>query len=137
MIRKELNLHKRLRMIGIVILLVGLISAVGIFVIAERSAASAVGYDIVDGQAYAISPGSSKRYVHDLEMYGGKAAVMADEFNRWFNGLWQGTPLAYTIAFLSIVTSLGFFFVASRTGDDIHYKDTQSEITGSEEHRHE
>ncbi len=137
MTRKDLNPQKRLRMIGIVILLVGLISAVAIFVIAERPAASAVGYDIVDGQAYAISPGSSKRYVHDLEMYGGKAAVMADEFNRWFNGLWHGTSLAYTIAFLSIGTSLGFFFVASRMGDDIHYEDTQSEVTDREEHRHE
>ncbi len=137
MIRKELNPQKRLRMTGIVILLVGLISAVAIFIIAERSAASAVGYDIVDGQAYAISPGSSKRYVHDLEMYGGKAAVMADELNRWFNGLWQGTSLAYTIAFLSIGTSLGFFFVASRIGDDGHLEDTQSEIPDSEEHRHE
>ncbi len=137
MIRKERNPQTRLRMIGIVILLIGLISAAAIYIITERSAASAVGYDIVDGQAYAISPGSSKRYVHDLEMYGGKAAVMADEFNRWFNGLWQGTSLAYTIAFLSIVTSLGFFFVASRTGDDIHYEDTQSEVTDREEHRHE
>jgi hypothetical protein len=118
MIWKNIQPQTRLRIIGTVILLLGLISSVAIYIATEQAAASAVGYDIVDGQAYAIPPGSSKRYVHDLEMYGGKAAVMADEFNRWFNGLWQGTSLAYTVAFLTIVTSLGFFFVAGRTGDD-------------------
>jgi hypothetical protein len=111
---KNLKPQKRLRIIGGIILLVGLISAIAVYLVAEQSAASAVGYDFIDGQAYGISPGSSKRYVHDLEVYGGKAAVLADDFNRWFSGLWQGTSLAYTIAFLSTVTALGFFFVAGR-----------------------
>jgi hypothetical protein len=105
-------------MIGIVVLLVGLISAFVIFIIAKRQVSDAVGYDFIDGQAYGISPGSSKRYVHDLEVYGGKAAVMADELNRWFIGLWQGTTLAYTIAFIAVITSWGFFFVAGRIAEN-------------------
>ena len=104
-------------MIGIVVLLVGLISAFVIYIMAERRVADAVGYDFIDGQAYGISPESSKRYVHDLEVYGGKAAVMADAFNRWFSGLWQGTSLAYTIAFIAAITSWGFFFVAGRIAE--------------------
>jgi len=114
---KELEPQKRLRIIGAVILFTGLVSAAAVYLIAEREAANAVGYEFIDGQAYAISPETSKRYIHDLQMYGGTAAVMADEFNRWFNGLWQGTSLAYTIAFLSTITALGFFFVASRAGE--------------------
>jgi hypothetical protein len=113
--------QKRLRITGSLILLVGLVSSTAIYIIAEQSASNAVGYDFINGQAYAISPGSSKRYVHDLEVYGGKAAVLADEFNRWFSGLWQGTTLAYTIAFLSMFTALGFFFVARRTEEHEAY----------------
>ncbi len=120
---KKLEPHTRLRFIGVVILTVGLISAVTIYIMAEKTAASAVGYEMIDGQAYAISPESSKRYIHDLEVYGGKAAVMADELNRWFNGLWHGTSLAYTIACIAVVSSLGFFFVAGRTEE---YDDDES-----------
>lgn len=54
----------------------------------------------------------SKRYVHDLELYGGKANVIADKFVRWFEGLWHGQALAYTVAFLTVVISAGYFIVA-------------------------
>ncbi len=118
MVWDNLESRTRLRIIGALILIVGLASAGAVYLTAEKSAADAVGYEMIDGQAYPISPASSKRYVHDLEVYGGKAAVMADELNRWFSGLWQGTSLAYTIAFLAIVASLGCFFVASLTLDD-------------------
>ncbi len=115
---KNLRPRTRLRIVGGVILLIGLVSAVVVYVLADRAADNAVGYDMVDGQAYAVSPGSSKRYIHDLEMYGGKAAVMADELNRWFAGLWQGTSLAYTIGIIAATASFGFFFVAARIEGD-------------------
>lgn len=56
----------------------------------------------------------SKRYVHDLELYGGKANVIADQFARWFDGLWHGQSLAFTVAFLTVVISVGYFLVATR-----------------------
>jgi len=45
----------------------------------------------------------SKRYLHDLEVYGGQANVLAAEFREWFAGLWYGENLAYTIAALTLI----------------------------------
>ena len=47
---------------------------------------------------------SSKKYLHDLEVYGGKANVLAAEFREWFTGLWFGKNLAITIAVLTLLT---------------------------------
>jgi len=54
----------------------------------------------------------TKQYVHDLELYGGKANVLATEFGKWFNGLWHGKSLAFTLAIITILISLGLFLVA-------------------------
>lgn len=109
---KELERHTRHNITGVLILLVGLAGAVAIYITAEQAAADAVGYDLAAGNAYGISPESSKRYIHDLELYGGKMAVMADEMNRWFNGLWRGTNLAFTVACIAVVVAAGFFLAA-------------------------
>ena len=45
----------------------------------------------------------SKKYLHDLEIYGGQANVLAAEFREWFSGLWYGTNLAWTIAVLTLL----------------------------------
>jgi hypothetical protein len=55
---------------------------------------------------------NSKMYIHDLEVYGGKANVLADEFRRWFDSLWQGKSLASTVACITIFISFGLAFVA-------------------------
>jgi hypothetical protein len=47
-------------------------------------------------------------------LYGGKAAVVVDDFSRWFIGLWHGKSLAFTVAVISIFISLVFFFAANR-----------------------
>jgi len=49
------------------------------------------------------NPLETKKYVHDLELYGGKANVMAAEFREWFAGLWYGRNLAYTTAVISVL----------------------------------
>jgi hypothetical protein len=46
----------------------------------------------------------SKKYLHDLEVYGGQANVLAAEFREWFSGLWYGENLAYTIAALTLLS---------------------------------
>jgi hypothetical protein len=66
------------------------------------------------GQAYTVSPGNSKTYIHDMEVFGGRSAVLADGFRRWFSGLWRGRSLALTIACATVLTAAGFFLVAAR-----------------------
>jgi hypothetical protein len=52
---------------------------------------------------------NSKAYRHDLELYGGKINVLADEFMRWFDGLWHGKALASTLAVITPLVAAGFF----------------------------
>ena len=48
-------------------------------------------------------PLDSKKYIHDLQVYGGTANVLAAEFREWLAGLWYGKNLAYTIAVLTLM----------------------------------
>lgn len=98
----ETDLQTRLYMIATVILLVGLGSAALIYLTAGNAAESAALYDFE----------YSKRYIHDLEVYGGKMNVLMDQFLRWFDGLWHGRSLAVTVACISVLTSFVIFFVA-------------------------
>lgn len=54
----------------------------------------------------------SRRYVREIERIGGKAAVFANDMNRWLASLWQGRTLAYTIALITAAVALGWFLVA-------------------------
>ena len=101
------------KLISVIILLVGLGSAVLIYQTADADLSSVLGYEMAGGSVYPITPENSKIYKHNLELYGGKAAVLADEFRRWFEGLWHGKSLAFTVAFITIFVSLGTFFVAN------------------------
>jgi hypothetical protein len=86
------------------VLVLGLASALGIYLAADEAASSA---------ALAEMRGS-KPYVHQLERFGGKAAVLFDEFNRWFAGLWEGRQLGITVAWITIFIATGLFLVARR-----------------------
>ena len=109
---KTMNLPTRLYLISAIILLVGLSSSVWIYLSAGDDSESVLGYEISGGQAYLVSPENSKKYVHDLKVMGGSAAVVADQFSRWFIGLWHGKSLAFTVACIAGFISLGFFFAA-------------------------
>ena len=54
-----------------------------------------------------------KKYRRELAVYGGNANVVAADFMDWFNGLWHGRALGGTVAVLTILTALGFRFVAA------------------------
>ena len=118
--RKGAGLRVSINILSAVILLAGLGTAVFVYQTADTDAGGALGYQIIGGTIYPIMPENTKIYRHDLEVYGGKAAVLADDFRRWFNGLWQGKTLAFTIAVITILVSLTGFFTArhlpSRTG---------------------
>jgi hypothetical protein len=111
---RKSQMHKRLfHLLSAGILLVGLSGAVLIYQQADRDERAALGYEAADGSVYPIMPEDSKRYLHDLEQYGGMANVLADEFRRWFVGLWQGKSLAFTVACISMVLSLAVLYAAN------------------------
>lgn len=55
-------------------------------------------------------PEDTKRYLREMERYGGKANVVASEIREWFVGLWHGRSLAFTVATLSVLLALAFLF---------------------------
>ncbi|MGE5232761.1 MAG: hypothetical protein ACM3OB_01530 [Acidobacteriota bacterium] len=99
---KSLEPRERLRAIGTGILLLGLASALVIYLVASVAPAGPLGDQI-----------GSKLYLHQLEVYGGKANILQDRFLRWFDGLWHGRELAGTVAFLTLLTFLGIRFATS------------------------
>jgi len=101
------NLQTRLYLVSAIILVVGLGSAILIYLTAKSDSYSVLGYE------------DSKTYIHDLELYGGKANVLANEFMRWFGGLWHGKSLAFTVACITIFISLGLSFVANHLLSDL------------------
>jgi hypothetical protein len=108
----KLPIHIRLYLIGAVILIAGLIAAVVICINTSDEADDALAYGNTDASVFAVMPKESKLYNYQLERVGGKSAVLAAELDDWFNGLWQGKQLGYTIAFLSAAAALGFFMFA-------------------------
>lgn len=107
------DLHTGLNLISVIILLVGLGSAILIYQRAGNDANRVLGYEERDGSLYPIMPEDSKQYLRDLELYGGKANVLADEFRRWFVGLWHGKSLAFILACTTIFISFGVFYAAN------------------------
>jgi hypothetical protein len=102
---------------GIVILALGLTAAAVVYATAGNESGNATGYEIVNGVVYPIASEDTKLYRHDLERYGGKMAVITDEFGNWFARLWHGKSLAYTIAVVSVVLAAAVFLVAYWAAD--------------------
>jgi hypothetical protein len=95
----------RLQLGAFVVLVVGLAGALGIYLAAEDA----------PGSAALSEMHGSKPYVHQLERFGGKAAVMFDQFNRWFAGLWEGRELGITVACITIVVAAAMLLLARRS----------------------
>ena len=112
--RKHSTIQIRLYLASAVILFLGLFCAAWVYVVAEdySSESNAVSYEIIDGHKYALENADSKRYQYDMERFGGKANVVADEFNQWLSSLWHGKRLACTIALLSIGGALVCLLIA-------------------------
>lgn len=55
----------------------------------------------------------SKKFAYELERMGGKAALAANSFNKWFAGLWHGQTLSYTVAAVAIILAAGNYFIAT------------------------
>lgn len=100
--------ERRIRRVTRTILAVGLAAAAAAYVFAVARPVNPLADQL-----------ESKKYLHDLEMYGGKANVLAAQFRDWFAGLWSGTNLAWTIAALTILTVAVYrFFAVPLEGED-------------------
>jgi hypothetical protein len=110
--------QKRLYLIGALLLALGLASAALIYANAEDNADIALGYEMVNGVAYPTASKDSKAFQRDVRLYGGKFALLSDEFTDWFGSLWRGRRLAFTVAALSVLLCSGLVFVANALRSD-------------------
>ena len=85
-------------LLATLVLTAGLGAAVLIYQNAEERETRILTYEGQEGSSYPIPPGDSKKYLRELELYGGKANVLATELRGWFAGLWQGKSLAFIVA---------------------------------------
>jgi hypothetical protein len=83
----------RLHLVTAAILAIGFGSAIWIYLAAEPAPLNPLG----------IEPEDSKQYMRELELYGGKANVLAVELKHWFDGLWHGKRLAVTVACVTVL----------------------------------
>lgn len=105
--------RSRIRRLTAAILTAGLGSAALVYVTAAPEAANPLGYDPMD----------TKKYLRDLEVYGGKVNVLATEFMRWFDGLWHGRSLAFTLAWLTVFAAAAFWWIARRRAAELDAAD--------------
>ena len=109
-------LQIRLYLASVIILVVGLIGAAIIYATAPAEDSAELIYGITNDQ----------RYILELQRIGGNAEVVVAELHRWFDGLWHGKPLAYTVAVLCTalaavclwVAHTGFFEPAQEQTED-------------------
>ena len=93
-----------LRFVSVAILAFGVGAAACIYALVDESAG--------DATAYGVPPHATKLYARQLQEFGGKAALVFDDLNRWFAGLWHGKALAGTILTIGVIVSLGVFLVS-------------------------
>jgi hypothetical protein len=104
----------RCKVIAAAILSVGLVSAVIIYLTAREAPADPF-----------AEFEKSKKFAYELERMGGKAALAANDINKWFAGLWQGESLAYTVAVITIVIAGGYYFVATSLEAEARMRDKE------------
>ena len=104
---KRPPLQKRLYLAGTAVLFGGLLAAALIY-------ASAAPPDDAVARYSAVDP----RYQIELQRIGGNAAVLMAQLHQWFDGLWHGTALAYTVAVLGIASAGACFFIGHFFADD-------------------
>ena len=89
------------------ILAVGLIAALAIYVAAARAP---------DDSSDELT--DSKQYLRQMELYGGKANVLAAELQHWFASLWHGRRLALTVACGTVLVAGAYWLVAAPLPSD-------------------
>ena len=98
----------RFRISALAVLVIGLASAVAIDLSAQPPPGNPLGYE----------PEDTKKYLRDLEFYGGKGNVVATEFREWLASLWHGKRLAYTVAVITVAAAGALMFLATHVPTD-------------------
>jgi hypothetical protein len=65
------------------------------------------------GMTQPLSPEDSRRYTHDVEMYYGETGLLMDKWERWWDELTRGKPLAEIIAVASLVVASGLLYAGA------------------------
>ena len=119
-VRKISNaeLKRRLRLGCVIVLVAGLCSAMLIYLLAEDIPDDSLGYVVVNGTVYPLATRDSKKYRREIQRFGGKTALLFDDFGRWFTELWQGKTLGKTVAWISILVALGLYLFANSLAPD-------------------
>lgn len=114
MARISVFLQARRKFVAAAILLAGFTAASAIYLTATPPPENPLGY----------RPEDSKQYLREMELYGGKANVLVSEFRQWFEGLWRGRPLAFTVAFISVLLALAFLIASTPLPRAAHSAET-------------
>jgi len=99
---------RRALVISASILTVGLTAALAIYVAAARAP---------DDSSDELT--DSKQYLRQMELYGGKANVLAAELQHWFASLWHGRRLALTVACGTVLVAGAYWLVAAPLPSDL------------------
>ena len=104
-------LQIRLYLASVVILVAGLIGAAVIYATAPAEDRAEQIYGVANNQSYIL----------ELQRIGGTAEVVMAEFHQWFDSLWHGKPLAYTVAALCAAAAAACFLAAhTRIFEPVH-----------------
>lgn len=93
-----------LKLASLLVLLVGLSIAAGIYFFAPEPDENAVLYEI----------SLSKQYARTLQRLGGKQALLFDDIQQWLAARWRGKQLGVTIGWIAVAAAGIMFFVAKR-----------------------
>src|SRR5712691_5422261 len=93
----------RPRVGALAILVIGFATAVAIYVTARPPPGNPLGYE----------PKDTKQYLRDVKLYGGKANVLATELREWFDSLWHGKRLAFTVVVITVIAAFAFKLLAT------------------------
>jgi len=85
------------------IALAGVAAGAILYAVAEPPEAPPLGYDVL----------TNKKYVHELQQYGGRANVASAEFMEWLESRWHGRSLGVTVAVLSVAGAAAFWWWAT------------------------
>lgn len=109
-----------LRLAAAMTSIVGFASAIWIYLTSGAAPGNPLGYD----------PEDSKRYLRDLERYGGKANIVAGEITDWFNGLWHGRRLAFIVACVTVIVAGALLLAATAMDSDLGDESSNRERRG-------
>lgn len=102
---QEARFERLMRRIAGVVLALGLAAAALVFIVTP------VGNAGEDAATASIQ--ETRQYQLAMERIGGKAVLLAAQFNDWLASLWHGRRLAGTLALLSVALS-GFLYLLGR-----------------------